>query len=75
MSNNGEAKHELLKVTLQDGKMKVTFGKYNMALIGHGIRMANLQLDAMICTKEMEAKKDSPIIQPLKDIRRKIIGS
>jgi len=57
MSNNGKPKIEILKVTIQDGSMRVEFGKVNSALLSHAIRMASLHLDNMLIGSEQEDKK------------------
>ena len=50
MTENGNP--EVIKVTLIDGSLKVSFGKYNTALIGHALRLANLKLDNVIIAQQ-----------------------
>ena len=65
MSGNGELKPARLIVKVEltrEGKMEVTFGDFNMALLSHGIRMASLTLDNEIM-KPKEPSKIVPINQ------------
>ncbi len=59
MSDNGEKVKKIVSVTLEDGKMRVSFGAENMALISHAIRLASLNLDNAICQKEQENEENA----------------
>jgi len=76
MSGNGELKPArlLIKVDLtREGKMEVTFGKFNLSLISHAIRMASLTLDNEIM-KPKEPSKIVPVNQVIPDdIRKKFL--
>lgn len=60
MTDNNKPK-DILRVEIDDGKMSVHFGKFNMSLIGHALRLANLQLDNEIIKSQA---KPSPIAIP-----------
>ena len=62
--DNGNGKKLILKVELDDSGFSIEFGKVNMVLVSHGIRMAGLQLDNAIIGKavEKEIETKSPII-------------
>lgn len=67
MSDNGKPK-VLVSVTLQDGKMAITYGNFNHALLSHAMRMASLQLDNMIIQSQTE--NQSPIAIPENIIKK-----
>jgi len=47
MTENGNGQ-EVVKVMLKDGKITVTFGDANLAIISHALRLASLEVDNVI---------------------------
>ena len=57
-----ESKELCFKVELVNGSMKVSFGDFNLALISHALRIANLEIDNIIISSQQA--KSSPIEVP-----------
>ena len=67
MSKGNGDKIELIKVSIAGGNMVVDFGKHNIALLSHALRVAGLHLDDMIVEKEIvaeESEKPKIVIPP-----------
>ena len=62
MSDNGGQEVEVIKVTLKDGALSITFSPVNFALISHAIRMISLTHDNNIIEKQMK-QEEGKIIQ------------
>ena len=62
MTNNGKKKRLVLRVELNEGKMEVTLGECNMALLSHAVRLASLELDNLIIGANQP--KESPLSLP-----------
>jgi len=78
MSDNGKLKQEkiLLKVSLVDGKMAVTFGAFNAALISHAFIEALSKWQEELALRKLEKEMESQpaIVIPdnvMKNIRRR----
>jgi len=55
---------ELVKVILKEGHMAVTFGKVNITLLSHALRLANLQLDNIIIGSQTQKDQSGIKIVP-----------
>ncbi len=63
MSDNGKAKKTLIEVSLYNGTINIDFATdVNMALISHGLRLANLELDNAIIANQTPSEEN--IVKP-----------
>lgn len=56
--NNGKKNRLILRVELDEGKMNVTLGECNMALISHAVRLVSLEVDNLIIGAQAQPKSD-----------------